>query len=53
MTQTNMAKRGDYRYLLSIDGISVLTMFPDRQFDFPMAQWWREQSQQSTGWRKK
>jgi hypothetical protein len=46
MEVRSVAKYGDQRRIISIDGISVLEMFPDRQGAFPYAQRY-EQNRQS------
>jgi hypothetical protein len=38
MVPNNTAKRGDQNRIISIDGVSVLEMFPNRQDAFPYAQ---------------
>ena len=52
MLPNNTARRGDQKRIISIDGISVLDMFPDRQNAFPYAQAAALRNQQSTGRRE-
>jgi len=51
MAPNKTARRGDMRRIISVDGISVLEMFPDRQNAFPYAIE-KQKNQQSSEHRK-